>query len=218
MTKEVYGSWYRPFFKYQRGDSGQKKIPKIRGRTGRKAEPNSSLKAILPTSCNAKLAQNPKATLVRQLIMRPPRIEAGMFSAAKMGTVNAWIPYRGQATNGRRKSCSQVWQKPESMTERKQKIVLKEIIGTTAPEVEVEWVGKPTSCATEKTSTKESLGDKLERTTKRQQCRGRRSPSRQTSCSCHSLGSLLREEYRTQHGKDESDCWEHQGHDVTRHA
>ena len=112
------------------------------------------------------------------------------------------------------------------MTERKQKIVLKKIIGTTTPEVEVEWVGKPTSCATEKTSTKESLGDKLERTTKRQQCRGRRSPNRQANCSRHSLGSPLREEYRTQHGKDESDrChWEHKlvrqvmMHDVTRHV
>ena len=52
------------------------------------------------------------------------------------------------------------------MTERKQKIVLKKIIGTAAPKVEVEWVGKPTT-ATEKTPAKESLGDKLERTTKR---------------------------------------------------
>ena len=52
------------------------------------------------------------------------------------------------------------------MTGRKQKVVLK-VIGTAAPEVEVEWVGKPTN-ATEKTSTKESLGDKLERTTKQQ--------------------------------------------------
>ena len=78
-----------------------------------------------------------------------------------------WIPCRGQATDGRRKNCSQVWQKPEPMTGRKQKVVLK-VIGTAAPEVEVEWIGKQTT-ATEKTSTKESLGDKLERTTKRQQ-------------------------------------------------
>ena len=41
----------------------------------------------------------------------------------------------------------------------------------------------------------------MRRTTKRRQCKGRRSPNRQANCSCHSLGSLPQEEYRNRQGK-----------------
>ena len=99
--------------------------------TGRKADPSSSLQAILPAPCNAKLAQKPrkmpKATHICQLITRPPRIEAGTFSAAKMGTVDALEPIPRPSNKRQTKSCSQVWQRPEPMTGRKQKMALKKI-------------------------------------------------------------------------------------------
>ena len=71
---------------YQRGDSGQKKIPINSGIAGSIADPSCNLQAIFPVCATAKLAhvprKIPKAVHNCQDITRAPRIEAGEFSAA----------------------------------------------------------------------------------------------------------------------------------------
>src|ERR1700753_4008473 len=117
---------------YQRGDSGQNQMPKRRGTTGMKEEPSSSLQAFFPAPCNAKLAQKPRkipnATHICQHITSPPRIEAGAFSAAKTGTVDALDPIPIPSNKRQMNNCSQFGAKPEPMTGRKQKMALKKIV------------------------------------------------------------------------------------------
>jgi hypothetical protein len=62
-----------------------------------------------------------------QLITKPPLIEAGTFSAEKIGTVEALLPM--PTPNSRRvtKSCCQFWVNADPMTEKQQKMAEKKI-------------------------------------------------------------------------------------------
>lgn len=70
--------------------------------------------------------------------------------------------------------------------------------GTTTSDVEVEWIRQPATAVNIISQRKNpwEMGQ-IEHTTKQRRYRGRRSPNRQSSCSCHSLEFQLREEYRT---------------------
>jgi hypothetical protein len=58
-----------------------------------KAEPNCNLQEMLPVSLTARFAvvpkKTPQAVHICQHTTRPPRTEAGAFSAQKIGTVDA---------------------------------------------------------------------------------------------------------------------------------
>lgn len=103
----------------QRGDSGTKKMPSASGKAGIKAEPSCRRHAILPVSMTAALAQKPrkmpKAVQSCQLIVRAPRIDVGLFSAAKIGTVEPLAPMPRPRMRRTTKSVCHECVKPEAM-------------------------------------------------------------------------------------------------------
>lgn len=91
-----------------------------------KADPICSLQAISPTEYTARLAQNPrkmpKAVHICQDMTRAPRILAGLFSAAKMGTEAPFRPMPMPIKMRVMKSCSQVCVKAPPIGVMRQKI------------------------------------------------------------------------------------------------
>lgn len=112
------------YWKKMQHTSGQKNTPIRRGKAGSRAEPNCSLQAILPVSFTARLAtvprKMPKAVHNCHVMTRAPRIEAGAFSAAKIGTVAPLHPIPMPRRRRVMKSCShaglcQIWSLPYSL-------------------------------------------------------------------------------------------------------
>lgn len=97
-----------------------------------KADPSCRRQEILPVSLTARLALNPrkipKAVQSCQDMTKPPRMTAGVFSAQKIGIVEAFrpipIPRRRRTTN----NCIQFWVTAEPMGVRTQKIDAMKIV------------------------------------------------------------------------------------------
>src|SRR5271154_2959984 len=123
---------YLPFLMYHLGDSGQKYTPAQSGTAGINAEPNWSLHEIAPVSFTARLAQVPKkipnAVHICQHITRPPRTEAGAFSAQKIGTVEAFEPMPMPRRKRVRRSSHQFCVTAEPITERQQNMAEKKMV------------------------------------------------------------------------------------------
>ena len=114
------------------------------------ADPSCKRQAILPVWYNARFAENPlrismsaatrekqqapthmkipKATHSCQPITSPPRIEAGQFSAANTGIVDALVPIPIPSSRRQTNSCGHDWVKAEPITERQQKIAEKKMV------------------------------------------------------------------------------------------
>ena len=163
-----------------------------------KAEQSSSLQEVLPTFCNAKLERTRGRYRRRPTSASSSRghLESERTClAAKMGTVGALASIPRPSNKRQTKSCCQVQQGPELVTGRKQEMALKR---TALRRLEQKLSGsesqQPLWGKCQRRSRWET--NEVERITKRQ-----RSPSQRASCSCHNLGSPLREEYRTWRGK-----------------
>lgn len=70
----------------------------------------------------------PKATHSCQPMTSPPRMDAGEFSAAKTGIVDALVPIPIPSSRRQANSCGHVWVKAEPMTDRQQNIAEKKMV------------------------------------------------------------------------------------------
>ena len=70
----------------------------------------------------------PKAVHICHVIVKAPRIDAGEFSAAKIGIVDALVPIPSPSSRRQTRSCGHVWQKADPRTEKRQKIAETKIV------------------------------------------------------------------------------------------
>lgn len=70
----------------------------------------------------------PKATQSCQPITNEPLMDAGEFSAANTGIVDALVPIPIPSNKRQANSCGQVWVKADPMTDPKQKMAEKNIV------------------------------------------------------------------------------------------
>jgi hypothetical protein len=85
---------------------------------------------MAPVSFTARLAPKkiPNAVQICQHITRPPRMEAGAFSAQKIGTVEALEPIPIPRRKHVIRSSHEVWVTAEPMTERQQNLAEKKMV------------------------------------------------------------------------------------------
>jgi len=105
---------------------GQKYTPTSSGSAGIRALPSCKRHEILPVSLTAKFAQVPKkipnAVHICHVMTKAPRIEAGEFSALKIGMVAPLQPMPRPSSKRVMKSWGQVCETAEPMGARVQKI------------------------------------------------------------------------------------------------
>jgi hypothetical protein len=106
----------------------------VSGTAGMKAEPIWRRHAISPTWYTARLAQKPrkipKAVHICHDMTSAPRILAGEFSAAKMGTDEPFKPMPIPISRRVMKSCSHDCETAPPMGVRRQKMALMKMVYT----------------------------------------------------------------------------------------
>lgn len=129
---------------------GHRYIPMSNGTAGMNADPSCNRHAIFPTWYTARLADEPlsipsqrkrrpgiisksnmnipKETHSCQPMTKLPLMEAGEFSAANTGIVDALVPIPIPSNKRQANSCCHVWVNAEPMTDVKQKIAETNIV------------------------------------------------------------------------------------------